>query len=97
MSISLVNLVHSSGEGGDFLPLNFRVYAPDADELTKNEHFQAMFAQVVSECNLLISKVYIRAVLRLVYWSSGSPLFWSGAGGGVPPLRHVHEPENRCS
>ena len=55
--IGLVNLVHSSGESGDFLPLDFRVYAPDADGLTKNEHFQAMFAQVVAEDQLLARTV----------------------------------------
>ena len=37
--IDLVNLVHSSGESGAFLPLDFRIYAPNADGLTKNEHF----------------------------------------------------------
>lgn len=51
--IGLVNLVHSSGQSGDFLPLDFRVYAPQEDGLTKNEHFQAMFAQVVAEKQLL--------------------------------------------
>ncbi|AMJ65285.1 IS701 family transposase [Hymenobacter sp. PAMC 26628] len=55
--IGLVKLVHSSGESGDFLPLDFRVYAPDADGLTKNEHFQAMFAQVVAEDKLLARTV----------------------------------------
>ena len=29
--IGLVNRVHSSGEAGDFLPLDYRVYAPDHD------------------------------------------------------------------
>jgi hypothetical protein len=47
--IGLVNRVQSSGESGDFLPLDFRRYAPEADGLPKNEHFQAMFAQVVAE------------------------------------------------
>ena len=47
--IGLVNLVHSSGEAGDFLPLDFRIYAPEQDGLTKNDHFQAMFRQVVAE------------------------------------------------
>ena len=51
--IGLVNLVHSSGEAGDFLPLDYRIYAPDRDGLTKNDHFQAMFEQVVAEDKLL--------------------------------------------
>lgn len=50
--IGLVNLVHSSGEAGDFLPLDFRVYAPAQDGLTKNDHFQAMFKQVVSQATI---------------------------------------------
>lgn len=50
--IGLVNLVHSSGQAGDFLPLDFRVYAPAQDGLTKNNHFQAMFAQVVAQDRL---------------------------------------------
>ena len=50
--IGLVNLVHSSGEAGDFLPLDFRVYAPEQDQLTKNDHFQAMFGQVVADGTL---------------------------------------------
>jgi len=40
--IGLVNLVHSSGEAGDFLPLDYRIYAPDQDGQTKNDHFLAM-------------------------------------------------------
>lgn len=43
-------LVHSSGQTGDFLLLDYRyrVYAPEQDGLTKNEHFQAMFSHVVA-------------------------------------------------
>ena len=42
-SIGLVNLVHSSGEAGDLLPLAYRLYAPDHDGQPKNDHFLAMF------------------------------------------------------
>ncbi|MGI4735792.1 MAG: transposase [Janthinobacterium lividum] len=52
MGIGLVNLVHSRGEAGDFLPLDFRIYAPQQDGLTKNNHFQAMFKQVVAAGNI---------------------------------------------
>ena len=45
--IGLVNLVRRSGESGNFLPLDFRLYAPAQDGLTKNNHFQALFKQVV--------------------------------------------------
>ena len=47
--IGLVNLVHSSGEAGDFLPPDFRVDAPEQNQLTKNDPFQAMFRQVVAD------------------------------------------------
>lgn len=47
--IGLANLVHCSGAGGNFLPLDFRVYAPGRDGLTKDAHFQAMFQHVVAE------------------------------------------------
>lgn len=64
--ICLVNLVHSSGQAGDFLPLDYRVYAPDQDGLTKNEHFQHMFAQVVAE-----GRIQARTLL-FDAWYSGS-------------------------
>ena len=51
--IGLVNLVHSSGEAGDFLPLDYRVYAPDHDGQTKNDHFLVLFNHIVSEGKLL--------------------------------------------
>ncbi len=43
--IGLVNSVHTNGCLGDFYPINYRVYHPDADEKTKNDHFQEMFLQ----------------------------------------------------
>lgn len=30
--IGLVNLLHSNGQAGDLLPLDYRVYAPDDDQ-----------------------------------------------------------------
>jgi hypothetical protein len=41
--IGIVNLVHA--HQGDYHPLDFRVYAPDADGKTKNEHFRDMVRQ----------------------------------------------------
>ena len=43
--IGLVNLVHTNGCLGDFYPVNYRVYHPDGDGKTKNDHFQEMFKQ----------------------------------------------------
>ena len=39
--IGVVNLVHSDGR--DFYPIDFRIYSPEADGKTKNEHFREMF------------------------------------------------------
>ncbi|MCP4944794.1 MAG: transposase [Planctomycetaceae bacterium] len=38
--IGVVNLVHSDGE--DYFPIDYRIYAPEADGKTKNDHFRAM-------------------------------------------------------
>lgn len=47
--IGVVNLVHSSGGTGDFYPLDYRIYAPDADGKTKNEHFREMLVHAVAD------------------------------------------------
>ena len=64
--IGLVNLVHSSGQARDFLPLDYRVYSPDQDQKTKNDHFVHMFDQVVGEGKLLVS------MLLFDIWYAGS-------------------------
>lgn len=46
--IGLVNLVHTNGAMGDFYPINYRIYNPDSDGKTKNEHFAEMFKQAIS-------------------------------------------------
>ncbi len=38
--IGVVNLVHSDGQ--NFYPIDFRIYAPESDGKTKNEHFREM-------------------------------------------------------
>ena len=40
-----MNLVHSTGNDGDFMPIDYRIYHPDTDGKTKNDHFQEMFQQ----------------------------------------------------
>ena len=57
--IGLVNLVQSSGEAGDFLPLDYHVYAPAQDGQTKNDHFLAMFDQLVAEGKLLARTIIV--------------------------------------
>jgi Transposase DDE domain len=47
--IGVVNLVHSSGQPGDFYPIDYRIYAPDSDGKTKNDHFQEMVLRAVAD------------------------------------------------
>ena len=64
--IGLVNLVHSSGEAGDFLPLDYRIYAPDEDGKTKNDHFRDLFDGVVAAGKLLARTILFDS------WYAGS-------------------------
>lgn len=45
--IGLVNFVHSAGNYKDFWPIDYRVYSPESDQKTKNDHFQEMFLSMV--------------------------------------------------
>lgn len=47
--IGVVNLVHSSGTEGDFWPIDYRLYAPEMDGKTKNDHFREMFLRAVTD------------------------------------------------
>lgn len=50
--IGLVNLVHSTGNDGDFWPIDYRIYHPDTDGKSKNEHFQEMFTRLTTHKNI---------------------------------------------
>jgi hypothetical protein len=50
--IGVVNLVHSAGQDADFYPIDYRVYAPDVDGKTKNDHFAAMFVNAIEQKHL---------------------------------------------
>jgi hypothetical protein len=50
--IGVVSLVHSAGKDADFYPIDYRVYAPDVDGKTKNEHFQEMFLNGLDQKHL---------------------------------------------
>ena len=50
--IGVVNLVHSSGNDGDYFPIDYRIYSPSTDKKTKNDHFQEMFITAVASKNL---------------------------------------------
>ncbi len=50
--IGVVNLVHSAGPrdpDGDFYPMDYRIYAPDVDGKTKNEHVREMLVRAVAD------------------------------------------------
>jgi hypothetical protein len=50
--IGLVNFVHSSGNDGDFFPIDYRIYHPETDKKTKNDHFQEMFMRLITHKHL---------------------------------------------
>jgi hypothetical protein len=74
--IDVVNLVHSDGE--DFYPIDYRIYAPDADGKTKNDHFREMVLNAKSNKQikartLLFDSWYasvdnLKLLQRLVMW-----------------------------
>jgi len=47
--IGVVNLVHSTGQDDDFYPIDYRIYAPNADGKTKNDHVRAMLIAAVAD------------------------------------------------
>lgn len=44
--IDIVNLVHSSGQS-EYYPIDYRIYAPEYDRATKNDHFLAMLQEAI--------------------------------------------------
>jgi len=50
--IGVVSLVHSNGQAGDFYPIDYRVYAPEVDHKSKNDHFREMFTHAVESKGL---------------------------------------------
>jgi hypothetical protein len=64
--IGVVNLVHSTGNGKDFYPMDYRIYAPDQDGKTKNDHFaelviNAVFAKKIKAKRILFDSWYASA------------------------------------
>jgi hypothetical protein len=47
--IGVVNLVHTTGKAGEHYPIDFRIYAKEADGKTKNDHFQEMLLRAIAE------------------------------------------------
>ena len=55
--IGVVNLLHTSGKEGEFFPIDFRVFAPEADGKTKNDHFLEMLLRAKSDKQLKANTV----------------------------------------
>jgi hypothetical protein len=58
--IGVVNLLHATGEAGQFYPIDYRVYNPDGpegDAKSKNEHFREMLLRAKGEKGLLARTV----------------------------------------
>jgi hypothetical protein len=55
--IGVVNLVHSAGAGKDFYPIDYRIYAPDQDGKTKNDHFAEMVINAVHAKKLQAKRI----------------------------------------
>ena len=51
--IGIVNLVHSAGAKQDFYPIDYRIYAPDQDGKTKNDHFREMVKNAIADKQIL--------------------------------------------
>jgi hypothetical protein len=55
--IGIVNLVHSVGAGKDFYPIDYRIYAPDQDGKSKNDHFVEMVRNTVSDKRIQAKRI----------------------------------------
>lgn len=67
--IGVVNLVHSAGKDADSYPIDYRVYAPDVDGKSKNDHFQEMFRNALD-----LKHVQARTILFDGWYASAENL-----------------------
>ncbi len=50
--IGVLNLLHTTGAGHAFYPINYRVYDPASDGNTKNEHFHELLIRALADKGL---------------------------------------------
>lgn len=62
--IGIVNLVHTCGPGDDFYPIDYRIFDPESDGKTKNEHFREMLIRAKSD-KLIIA---LTVLFKLLVW-----------------------------
>lgn len=68
--IGVVNLVHSAGVNSrQFYPIDYRIYAPQADGKTKNEHFREMLLAALAD-----KRLQARTLLVDIWYASAKNL-----------------------
>lgn len=67
--IGVVNFVHTNGREGDFYPIDYRVYAPNVDHKSKNDHFREMFLRAADH-----KKLKARTILFDAWYASSENL-----------------------
>lgn len=55
--IGLVNLVHTAGSQETHWPIDYRIFHPDTDGKTKNDHFQDMFKRLITHKHLKARRI----------------------------------------
>lgn len=55
--IGIVNLVHSAGSNQDFYPIDYRIYAPEQDGKTKNDHFCEMLRNAMTDKQIQAKRI----------------------------------------
>jgi hypothetical protein len=59
--IGLVNFIHSVGNDGEFWPIDYRIYHPDTDGKSKNDHFEEMFLRLTTHKQLKARRILFDA------------------------------------
>lgn len=59
--IGLVNLVHTAGNDDQHWPIDYRIFHPDSDGKTKNDHFQEMFRRLITHKHLKAKRILFDA------------------------------------
>jgi hypothetical protein len=71
--MGIVNLVHNAGAKEDFYPIDYRIYAPDQDGKTKNDHFAEMVVNAVFVRNIQAKRI-LSSWTQIVDWNRTVPV-----------------------
>lgn len=67
--IGVVSLLHTDGASGNYYPIDYRIYAPEQDGKSKNDHFADMLTNAVSN-----KRIQAKGVLFDSWYASVSNL-----------------------